>query len=119
MCFLRVTGTMLDISKWTEARHWTIVERDHQADRLWVAPRWIGWLYRWLPNHFNVNLTGWKTEPSMYLANIAAPTWVIGIAMRSGIPAIHCWFGSYENSYYLPWGVRLYAKWTSPHWLGK
>ena len=84
------------------------------VDGLWVAPKWIAWLYRILPNHANINLTRWRTEPAYYQANIGAPTWVVAIAMRRGIPAIHCWFGRADHGYYLPWGVRLYAKWTSP-----
>ncbi len=107
---LRRSGAHLDLRGWAKIRHWIIVERDWENDRVWVAPRWIGWLYRLLPNHANVNLTGRKTEPGMYRANVAAPSWLVGIVMRSGIPAIHCWFGSWERAYYLPWGVRLYMR---------
>ena len=100
----------------------TMVQRVPEINGMWVAPRWIAWLYRILPNHANVNLTAWRTEPSHYLANIGAPTWVVGISMRRGIPAIVVHLGQGHSGFghwYLPWGVRLYAKWTSPHWPGK
>jgi len=33
--------------RWKAARR--EVWRDHERDGVWVAPRWLAWLYRWLP----------------------------------------------------------------------
>ena len=116
MGFMRRTGTLIDINVWAAVRGWKVVQRDHDHDLLWVAPRWIGWLYRLLPNHFNVNLTGWKTEPSLFLANVAAPTWRIGILIRKRIPVLKVEFGggSYDSQhhFYLPWGLPLFIRLT-------
>ncbi|KKL95543.1 hypothetical protein LCGC14_1853560 [marine sediment metagenome] len=116
MRFLKGT----DIGEWMRIRHWTLVERDYDLDRLWAAPCWIGWLYRLLPNHFNVNLTAWKTEPSHFLANVAAPTWRFGFLIRNRIPAVlvEMGGGSYDSQYrfYLPWGLRLYCRLTTLKW---
>ena len=114
----------VDLSTWECARHWTVVQRDWDRDVLWLAPRWIGWLYRLLPNHFNVNLTAWKTEPSHFLVNFGAPTWYIGLAMRGRerkfpVPAIVLDLGTAcKHHYYLPWGVRLYRRLVMPRTKG-
>ncbi len=120
MGFMRRTGTLIDINVWAAVRGWTVVQRDYDLNRLWVAPRWIGWLYRLLPNHFNVNLTAWKTEPSHFLANFGAPTWRIGLLMngrerRFPVPAIVLDLGTdCEHHYYLPWGAQLYCRIVMP-----
>ncbi|KKM65042.1 hypothetical protein LCGC14_1495280 [marine sediment metagenome] len=109
-----------DIGEWMGVQHWTIVQREWDRDVVWVAPRWIGWLYRLLPNHFNVNLTAWKTEPSHFLANLGAPIWNIGLLMNGGeckfpVPAIVVDLGtSRKHHYYLPWGARLYRRLVMP-----
>ncbi len=112
MCFLKGT----DIDEWMGIRHWTVVYRDWDYDRLWVAPHSIGWLYRLLPNHANVNLTAWKTEPSHFLVNVAAPTWRIGFLIRKRIPVLKVEFGggSYDSQhhFYLPWGLPLFIRLT-------
>ena len=121
MLVLKRTGTKLDISKWVGARHQTVVEQDWDLDWLWVAPRWIGWLYRLLPNHLNANVTAWKTEPSHFLVNLAAPSWRIGLLMsgrerRFPVPAIVVDLGrDMKHHYYLPWGNNLYARLVMPN----
>ena len=105
-----------DIGEWARIRHWTVVQQEWDRAVYWFAPRWIGWLYRLLPNHFNVNLTAWKTEPSHFLVNIAAPTWYIGLLLRGRerkfpVPAIVLDLGTHlKHHYYIPWGGRLYRR---------
>ncbi len=119
MGFMRRTGTLIDINEWAAIRGWKVVQCDYDLGRLWVAPRWIGWLYRLLPNHFNVNLTAWKTEPSHFLVNVAAPTWRIGLTFRripnNGrvLPAVVVSLGEFLH-WYLPWGNRLYLRFVMP-----
>ena len=107
-----------EIGEWARIRHWTVVEREWDRDVYWMAPRWIGWLYRLLPNNFNINLTAWKTEPSFFLINLDAPTWRIGLALRGKrkfpVPAIVLNLGIHlKYHYYIPWGGRLYLRLTT------
>ena len=111
--------TQAPSSKWKGSGS-RLVYRDYDQNRFWVAPSWIAWLYRLLPNHANVNLTAWKTEPSHFLANFGAPTWNIGLLMNGRernfpVPAIVVDLGTgFKHHYYLPWGVKLYCRMVNP-----
>lgn len=112
-----------DRTRWTEGHSWydyrdyKYVEHNVDFSEVWIAPWWIAWLYRLLPNHINVNLKKWKTDSSYYLANIAAPAWCVGIRMGTNqrrIPALVVTVGITPT--YLPWGNYLYAKMLSQSW---
>lgn len=70
---------------------------DWDRECLYIAPRWIAWLYRWLPYHFS-----WQNTPEQrcaqaapyYLWHIMAMRWHLGL-----VPA------SRQPEYQARWGV--------------
>lgn len=114
--------TQAPSSKWKGSGS-RLVYRDHDQDRFWVAPSWIAWLYRLLPNQVGVNLTAWIKHPDHFLWDVAAPTWRVGLLIRNRIPVLKVEFGggNYDSlhHFYLPWGIRLFCHFASKEWVAR
>lgn len=56
-----------------------VYDRDLERNALNVAPRWIAWLYRWLPNRWSWKGRAYDGEfrAPYYLWAVAAPQWRI------------------------------------------
>ena len=60
-------------------RHLRVVRQDYELARYWVAPTWIAWLYRALPNSLWLNAAAGKPAGECFIGwGLGAPTWRIG-----------------------------------------
>jgi hypothetical protein len=79
-------------------RTYRIVRKEYDRDLLWVAPRWIAWLYRWLP--YRISWHRRPQEGAYPLWAVTAPKWRV-----AWLPAAR------DPRYGAHWGVLCIGRW--------
>lgn len=96
----------------------TFVMRDWDRDMVWVAPRWLAWLYRHLPQSVVVQNRPEHETPggAFFLWSIRAGSWQIAWmpARRRpevGLPYLVIWSRVTGDTLWgLPWGKRFVVR---------